>query len=103
MVRSVVLVVLLLYMTTVAKPASLNKKPGFPAKVSTGLNVRDNRGTEFVVVFTENMLRQQHPPKLFITGTVSHDTAVTVEAPFKAFSQSLTVKFGQVKIHLIFT
>ncbi|XP_066269367.1 IgGFc-binding protein-like [Branchiostoma lanceolatum] len=98
MVRFVVLVVLVLYMATVAKPASLSKNPGFPAKVSTGLHVRDNRGTEFLVVFTENMLRQQHPPKLFITGTVTQDTAVTVEAPFKSFTQSLTVKYGQVSI-----
>eukprot|EP00058_Branchiostoma_floridae_P004563 XP_002590051.1 hypothetical protein BRAFLDRAFT_129759 [Branchiostoma floridae] len=98
MVRSFVLVVLVLYMATVAKPASLNKMPGFPAKVSTGLHVRDNRGTEFLVVFTENMLRQQHPPKLFITGTVPHDTAVTVEAPFKSFTKSITVKYGQVSI-----
>ncbi|XP_078670638.1 IgGFc-binding protein-like [Branchiostoma floridae x Branchiostoma belcheri] len=67
--------------------------------ISTGgaeaQGVRDNRGTEFILTFTENFQRDKNPPRLFIT-TQSATTDVTVTLPATGYTTTVTATNGQV-------
>ncbi|KAI8522098.1 hypothetical protein Bbelb_018520 [Branchiostoma belcheri] len=62
---------------------------------------RDNKGTEFILTFTENIRRDLHEPRLLVAGTTQTPATVTVEVPAAGFQQTFDIKFGEVNtIHL---
>ncbi|XP_035692633.1 uncharacterized protein LOC118427105 [Branchiostoma floridae] len=58
--------------------------------------VRDHRGTEFILAFTENSQRDGEVPRLYITGTRATSTRVTVTVPATSFRSSISVTSSQV-------
>ncbi|CAH1225036.1 FCGBP [Branchiostoma lanceolatum] len=77
--------------------ARLDKRLAELERNDPGSNfVRDNRGTEFILSFTENFQRQQQKPKLFITGARDIQTDVTVAVPSVNFIKHVRATFGQV-------
>eukprot|EP00058_Branchiostoma_floridae_P010578 XP_002596066.1 hypothetical protein BRAFLDRAFT_66203 [Branchiostoma floridae] len=58
---------------------------------------RDNKGTEFILTFPENVNRIQHNPKLFIACSHQSGATVTVTTPSNGVSTTVQVTYGQVK------
>ncbi|KAI8482688.1 hypothetical protein Bbelb_395680 [Branchiostoma belcheri] len=52
--------------------------------------VRDNKGTEFILTFTENLQRSENEPALFITTQSATPTAVTVTLPATGYTTTVT-------------
>ncbi|KAI8494324.1 hypothetical protein Bbelb_280840, partial [Branchiostoma belcheri] len=68
-----------------------------PGKLKRATSVRDNRGTEFILTFTENFQRDRNPPRLFIT-TQSATTDVTVTLPATGYTTTVTATNGQASL-----
>ncbi|XP_019620162.1 PREDICTED: IgGFc-binding protein-like [Branchiostoma belcheri] len=64
--------------------------------VVAGQGARDNKGTEFILTFTENMQRDLNEPRLLVAGTTQTPATVTVEVPSAGFQQTFDIKFGEV-------
>ncbi|XP_078660357.1 IgGFc-binding protein-like isoform X3 [Branchiostoma floridae x Branchiostoma belcheri] len=64
--------------------------------VVAGRGARDNKGTEFILTFTENMQRDLNEPRLLVAGTTQTPATVTVEVPAAGFQQTFDIKFGEV-------
>ncbi|XP_078682429.1 IgGFc-binding protein-like [Branchiostoma floridae x Branchiostoma belcheri] len=58
--------------------------------------VRDNKGTEFILTFTENFQRSENEPALFITTQSATPTDVTVTLPATGYTTTATATNGQV-------
>ncbi|XP_035668445.1 IgGFc-binding protein-like [Branchiostoma floridae] len=58
---------------------------------------RDNKGTEFILTFPENVNRIQHNPKLFISCPHHSGATVTITTPSNGVSTTVQVTYGQVK------
>ncbi|XP_078579306.1 IgGFc-binding protein-like isoform X1 [Branchiostoma floridae x Branchiostoma japonicum] len=58
---------------------------------------RDNKGTEFILTFPENVERDRHNPKLFIACPHHSGATVTVTTPSNGASTTVHVDYGQVK------
>ncbi|CAH1272771.1 SELP [Branchiostoma lanceolatum] len=58
----------------------------------------DNRGTEFMVGFLQNLGRSAPELELFITSGSSDPASVTVSAPFAGFIERLTVMDAAVQV-----
>ncbi|CAH1245916.1 FCGBP [Branchiostoma lanceolatum] len=61
-----------------------------------GQGARDNKGTEFILTFTENMQRDLVDPRLLVAGTTQTPATVDVEVPAAGFKQTFDIKFGEV-------
>eukprot|EP00058_Branchiostoma_floridae_P005322 XP_002590810.1 hypothetical protein BRAFLDRAFT_90057 [Branchiostoma floridae] len=64
---------------------------------ASNTGARDNKGTEFILTFTENLQRDEHDAKLQAVGTTQTPATVTVEAPAVGFTTTFNVSFGEVK------
>ncbi|XP_078677630.1 uncharacterized protein LOC144914054 isoform X1 [Branchiostoma floridae x Branchiostoma belcheri] len=70
---------------------------GYLANSAAGnTGARDNKGTEFILTFTENLQRDQHDPKLQVAGTTQTPATVTVEVPGTAFTTTFNIGYGEV-------
>ncbi|KAI8501306.1 hypothetical protein Bbelb_205770 [Branchiostoma belcheri] len=71
---------------------------GYLANSAAGnTGARDNKGTEFILTFTENLQRDQHDPKLWVAGTTQTPATVTVEVPGAAFTTTFNIGFGELR------
>ncbi|XP_078682401.1 IgGFc-binding protein-like [Branchiostoma floridae x Branchiostoma belcheri] len=58
--------------------------------------VRDNKGTDFILTFTENLQRSENEPALFITTQSATPTAVNITLPATGYTTTVTATNGQV-------
>ncbi|XP_078578780.1 IgGFc-binding protein-like [Branchiostoma floridae x Branchiostoma japonicum] len=58
---------------------------------------RDNKGTEFILTFLENLQGDRHNPKLFIACPHQSGSTVTITTPSNGLSTTVQVTYGQVK------
>ncbi|XP_035668453.1 IgGFc-binding protein-like isoform X2 [Branchiostoma floridae] len=68
----------------------------FLVLVVAGQGARDNKGTKFILTFTENAQRNGIDPRLVVAGTTQTPATVSVEVPAAGFQQTFDIKFGEV-------
>eukprot|EP00058_Branchiostoma_floridae_P010573 XP_002596061.1 hypothetical protein BRAFLDRAFT_118067 [Branchiostoma floridae] len=64
--------------------------------VAAGQGVRDNKGTEFILTFTENMQRDLNEPRLLVAGTTQTSATVYVDVLGVGFTTTFNIRFGEV-------
>ncbi|KAI8510793.1 hypothetical protein Bbelb_117090 [Branchiostoma belcheri] len=62
----------------------------FQAYGSQEQGVRDNKGTEFILTFTENLQRSENEPALFITTQSATPTTVNITLPATGYTTTVT-------------
>ncbi|XP_019620166.1 PREDICTED: IgGFc-binding protein-like [Branchiostoma belcheri] len=65
--------------------------------VVAGQGVRDNKGTEFILTFTENMQRDLNEPRLLVAGTTQTPATVYVDVLGVGFTTTFSIRFGEVQ------
>ncbi|CAH1256703.1 FCGBP [Branchiostoma lanceolatum] len=66
-----------------------------------GATAQDNKGTEFILTFPENLQRHQHDPTLFITTQSLTGATVTITLPSTGFTTTVTeVDVDRVAVEL---
>ncbi|XP_066304996.1 IgGFc-binding protein-like isoform X1 [Branchiostoma lanceolatum] len=64
--------------------------------VAASQGVRDNKGTEFILTFTENMQRDLNEPRLLVAGTTQTPATVYVDVLGVGFTTTFSIRFGEV-------
>ncbi|XP_019616865.1 PREDICTED: IgGFc-binding protein-like [Branchiostoma belcheri] len=67
------------------------------ALIDCSLAALDNKGTEFILTFPENLQRQHHDPRLFFSCPHPSGADVTVTLPSSGHRERVRVRHGQVK------